>query len=455
VKNSLFAFLLLNLITTGIVHAQDENVFGNIEIDLEDSGSNQTGFSVLGWVAEKAAYGLEVPDPLFSRTDTEANKLESSLFLQVDIDLDSKSQFRLSGKYYRDEVFRLNEDTPYSRDERDLFRNRAELRDFYVDRQFENGMYLKFGNQIVAWGLSEFLRVTDLVNFEDQYAFGQLDLQDIRIQVPAALFSFSLGEWTFNNVVTHRAGRNFVAPAGDEFDQWIALRDQDLSLNRHRPEDEFEYFFRATTQYRRGDLQIVAADLNENNLTVSSITGLRSINPIVNFSQNRMQALGVAANFVSGPWVLFGEAGIHKNRTVRPNNESFFRQINGWDQKDQVLNVLGVEYDGFSNTLLSLEIDNVHTNDHDQFMQARKNQLSAGARLYWTGFNERLSVLGVVNQLANNAGRFGRLSIDYNWSDNLDLGLMWVDYHSSEGSVLHNFRNNDVVQLQLRFSFQN
>lgn len=434
--------------------AQDDDLFGNIAIDLNGSGTRQSGFSVLGWFSEKIGYGLEAPDPIFSRSEAELTKVETSLFAQVDIDLGSKSQLRLSAKAYHDEVYRLNQDTPYRQEERNLFRNRVELRDFYIDRQFDNGMYLKLGNQVLAWGFAEYLRVTDLINSEDQYTLGQQDLEDIRLPVPALLFSFNLGDWVFDSVVAHRAGRNQLAPAGDEFDQLIALRSQDLNFNRDRPEDEAEYFFRASTHYQRGDLQIIAAELNENNLTVERITGLSSGNPIVNFSQNRMQAIGIAANVVSGPWLLFGEVGLHRDKAVRPDNDLLFRQVDGWDLKDQLMSVVGIEYNGISNTLLSLEIDNVHTNDHDQFMQAEKDQLSAGARLYWTGLNQRMTVIGVLYHLADNAGSLGRLSIEYNWSDNLALGFMWVDYHGQRGSVLRDFRNNDVVQLELRFSFQ-
>jgi len=32
--------------------------------------------------------------------------------------------------------------------------------------------------------------------------------------------------------------------------------------------------------------------------------------------------------------------------------------------------------------------------------------------------------------------------------------MLWVDYHSAADSILYDFRNNVVLQLQLRYNFQ-
>ena len=33
-------------------------------------------------------------------------------------------------------------------------------------------------------------------------------------------------------------------------------------------------------------------------------------------------------------------------------------------------------------------------------------------------------------------------------------GLLWVDYGSDRGSIFYNFRNNDILQIHLRYNFQ-
>lgn len=435
------------------IRAQDD-FFNTIKVDLNSSGNvSDRPYSLIAWITEKVSYGLEDPGTLFSRQFSELNKVETSLFVQIDTNISAGLNLRISGKYYHDAIYELRDDNEYSRDERDKFRNRFEVKDFYLESQYGNGFYVKIGNQILAWGMAEYLRVTDLINTEDQFTFGQQDLEDIRLQVPAVLVSYSLGDWVLDGVLTHNAGRNDIGPEGDEFDQFISLRDSPLSLSRLGPEHKTEAFVRASTHYGRGDLQFVAGEFNDNALSVDRIFAVGSISPQVNLTQNRMRAVGFAANWVKGSWLIFGELGAHFDKAVRPGSDSFFRPSNGWDEKDQILSVLGVEYSGFRNLLLTLELDNVHSRDHDDFMLEDEDQTGFGARLYWTALNDRLQVLAVWNE-PNNSSRFARLSIDYHWTDNLELGILWVDYHSETDSVFVEFRNNDVFQIQLRYNYQ-
>ena len=429
--------------------------FNALDVDIEsnDSRANEN-FSVIGWVTQKVSQGIERPGVLFSRQDRDLNKIETNLFAQLDTTLGEGFDFRISGKVYHDEVYRLNEGIDYSSDETNEFRNRFEVRDFYIEKQYNNGFYFKLGNQILAWGLAEYSRVTDLINTEDQYTFAQQDLEDIRLQVPAALLSYSAAEWTFDGVITYRANKNYTAPIGDEFDQFVALRQAGIRVERDSPDKEAEYFFRASTHLSQGDLQLVAGEFNNNALSLEEITAERSANPLFQYGQNRMRAFGVAANWAEGSWLYFGELGLHLDKAVIPNRDSVFRQLGGWDEKDQILSVLGVEYNGFRNLLLTVELDSTRTKNHDAFMYADKNQTSFGARLYWTALNEKLTVVAVRNELANESGQVSRVSVDYNWSDSVELGLLWVDYGSDRDSIFYNFRNNDILQVHLRYNFQ-
>lgn len=447
--------LALSSLLTVPVAAQDNDFFSNLEVGDQDGQTGSDGpLSLIGWITAKASYGYEQPDPPFSRTGREITGAETSLFAQLDWRLAEQINLRFSGKAYHDAVYELEDDTRYSAAEKNLFRNRYEIKDFYLETSFDNGVYLKFGNQIQAWGFAEFLRVTDLVNTEDQYTFGQQDLEDLRLQVPAAQVSKSLGRWVFDGVVTYRAGYNDLSPSGDEFDPFIALRQPGYLIDRNDPDDQAEYFLRASTSYASGDVQIVAADFNDNRLTLDGISGASSVTPLLHVSQQRMQALGLAANRVSGSWLWFGELGLHQNVPVMPARNDIYASEAGWQERDQLLGVLGLEYHGFTNTLLSLELDTIQTRGSMTGLGVDRSQVSYGARVYWTGMNERLEVLSVVNALSENQGYLTRFTLDYNWSDNWKFGLLWMDYSAEQDSVYRPYRNNDLLQLNARFSFQ-
>ena len=445
--------ITFSILLTPLPSFAQDDFFSTVEVSDDGKQSIDQSFSLIGWAVQKVGYGLEAPGPLFSRQQRELNRVETSLFAQLDVPLPDNSAFRISGRALHDEIYRIK-DNDYTYDEVNEFRNRYEIRDFYFEKEFDNGLYFKIGNQILAWGQAEYLRVTDLINIEDQYTFVQQDLEDLRLQIPAALLNFDLGSWSIDAVYTYDADTNNLAPELDEFDPFIAFRSNGTFIIEEVPEKEQEVFFRASTQLARGELQFVAGEFNDNLPTLIRLEALGSPNPRLYFSQNRMRALGFSANWVEGSWLFYGEAAIHTGKRVRPNLETFFKKVGGWDEKEQLLSVLGAEYNGFENLQLAMELDLIHTRAHTSSMLLAEDQIGAGVRAFWTPLNQRLQILAVWNELVGSTGRVIRVSADYNWSDTIDFGLLWVDYQTESDSPFVPFENNDVIQLQLRYSFQ-
>lgn len=87
---------------------------------------------------------------------------------------------RASGKAYHDEIYRWRPQLPWSTAEIREFRSRYEVRDLFLELPLGEAAHLRLGNQIIAWGVSDYLRITDVINPEDQYTLGQQDLEDLR-----------------------------------------------------------------------------------------------------------------------------------------------------------------------------------------------------------------------------------------------------------------------------------
>jgi hypothetical protein len=449
-----FCALFIPLLAIPSIAVAQADFFSELNVDINESDTGDSPFSILGWVTQELSYSFEQSTPPFSRTERQFSQVETSLYTQIDWRLQESLSFRFSGKVYHDAVYEIKDDTPFSSSERDLHRNRTEVRDFYLEKTFDNGLFLKAGHQVQAWGFAEYLRVTDLINTEDQYTFGQQDLEDLRLQVPALQLSFSWRDWVLDGVVTYHAGFNDLAPARDEFDQFIGLRRDNWLIDRRDPENDSEIFVRASNHYADGDIQIVAGEFNNNQLSFDRISIPESGNPVFHFSQERLQALGMAVNHVAGSWLVFGELGLHRNSPVMPLESQNFIRFDGWQERSRVLTAVGIEYSGFPDTLLSLEVDNIHTRGEVSTLGIERNLTSFGTRLYWTGWNERVQLVSVWNKLADDQGYLGRLSFDYDWSDNWKFGLLWVDYSAKRESIYSAFRNNDMLQLNARFSFQ-
>lgn len=432
-----------------------EDFFSSLDVAIDPSGTrSDSPLRVLGWITEKVSYGYETPQAPFSRTDRQLTQMETSLFAQLDWRAGENLNIRVSGKAYHDAIYRFDDDTHYSTSERNEFRNRLEVKDLYLETRLRNGPYLKIGNQILAWGYAEHLRVTDLANPQDQYTFGQQDLEDLRVQVPAALVSMPFGNWSLDAAFTYRAGYDYMAPAGDEFDQFIGLRGTGFLIDRQSPKQEWESFLRASRSSSAGDLQVVLAEFNSNRLGLAGVQEETGGQTVLRFSQQRMRALGVSANRANGSWLMYGELGLHVDAPLLPELDRVFAGPGGWERRNQLLGVVGVEYNGLRNTLLSLELDSVRTHGSTEHLYVDSHELGMGTRLVWNGWNERVQVTSVWNRLSDRDGHVSRLSVDYDWSDNLRLGVLWMDYGAQRDSAYHAYRNNDMLQLNLRFSFQ-
>ncbi len=443
---------LLFVLTLFSSHAcSQSNFFEPLDVQVDSNDEQQLG--LLGWLVEEVSYGLQDPGAGFARTEAGINKIETRLYLQFDKEIGNGWGFRLSGNFFHDEVYRLVDEPDYSRAEVSEHRNRYQIRDFYLEHETESDLYFKIGNQIIAWGQAEYLRVTDLINIENRYTLGQQDLEDLRLQVPALLSSYPLGDWQLQGVVTVRAGMHQLAPERDEFDPFIGLRQSGVRPEILDSDKEHEVFLRLARQSSAGDLQFIAGEFNDN---MPTGIGVRPgiLAPVMRFQQQRVRAAGLSANRVSGPWLAFAEAGLHKGRTLQPAIGTLAAISNSWESRDQWLGAIGLEYSGVENLLLSVEIDTIHTRQDTAGLMVDRNQTGYGARFLWTALNERLQILGVWNELPDATGQVTRLSASYDWSDAISLGALWVNYRSQTASIYSLYRHNDVLQLQLRFNFQ-
>ncbi len=450
----LLIFFLAFAFTPSLSLAQDD-FFSDIEVDVDSANASISDkpWSITGWLKEKVAYGLKDPGQAFSREHADFDKVETSVFSRLDWQLGDALAMRVSAKISADAIYQLKDEDSFHQDEVDEFEIRFELKDFYLESQFTDSIYLKGGQQVLAWGQAENVRVVDLINTQDRFTFGQQDLEDLRLPVPALLTSLSQSSWVFDGVVTFKAGSDDIAPALDEFDPYVNFRNNGIYLSSQDPDNELEFLIRASTHYQSGDFSIVIADVNENSLSVDSIDFI-GMQTLVEFNQDRFKALGMSVNWTGGSWLVFSDMGVHFDKALQPNGNSIFQFTNGWLEKDQFLFAAGIEYSGWNQWVLTFEADYINTMDHDSRLQVDRNQLGFSGRFRWDGMNDRIQILGVWSQLPDDNGRIARLSVDYEWSDALEFGLLWVDYRADASSLLGNFRNNDVLQLQLAYSFQ-
>jgi hypothetical protein len=444
---------LFTLCLTCSAAASDDDFFSNIDIsDIDVSEVQDRPLQYSGWLKQSLSYGLAAPREEFSRSQAEMNGLITSVQGQVDWQQSSKMSYRFALRALYDAHYQL-QSNDVSQEELSELEARVELKDAYVDAELADNLYLRFGNQIIAWGEADTLTITDVVARKDLRTFGQADLEDTRLQVPAAKLSYSLEDTTFEGVLTFQAGSDEIAPSYNEFDPYIRLRSAGADIHQAYVNNAWEYFFRAQHKFAGGEWSLVLADANNNELSVKQIDIAQQA-PLITYQQKRFQLIGAAANWVQGLWLWKAETGMRFNTAMAPNEALFFNTTSGWQQHNQLRSMLGLEYVGFGDVSFTFELDHAYTQGDTERLLIDKNQVGFSSRLYWQDVNDELTVQADWTRLLNNQGDVIRLSLDYAWTDALTSRFFLTAYQADNiDQSLYDYRNNDMVAVELKYGF--
>jgi hypothetical protein len=122
--------------------------------------------------------------------------------------------------------------------------------------------------------------------------------------------------------------------------------------------------------------------------------------------------------------------------------------------------MLGLEYTGFSETLLSLEMVNRHLIDFDPRLKAppdgiRENQFRAVFRAQKDFRHDSLHLTFLASMFGpkGDGGAFQRLSAAYDVRDNVSVTVGVVTYQSGDRPFFRNIGDNDRLFFDARYFF--
>ncbi|HSG93342.1 MAG TPA: DUF1302 family protein, partial [Methylotenera sp.] len=303
-----------------------------VDIDVNVDNLDQLPSPNKWFIRQLFSYGLEAPGQRFSRSNAGFNKVETSVKGEFSHTFSERISGRIEAEAFYDAIYRLDTDIQASSLELSEFETRYQLRDAYLDLSLTEQWHLRLGNQIIAWGQSDAVVIADVIAPHNNYTLLQADLRDVRLQVPAAHFTRSDSNLTLDIVLTYDAGFNHLAPLGNEFDPFISLRDLPQQLAQNKADNKTEYFLRLKHNFHGGDISLIIADANNNNLTLQHTTPEQ-----FTFSQDRFSALALTSSLSQGLWVYKAELGVHHNKALMPAATQFNNYLAGWPEHDQLL----------------------------------------------------------------------------------------------------------------------
>ncbi len=428
----------------------DNDFFASIDLAESSGRSSATEKTMASrWsIKQLASYGLADPGNSFARTESGLNKMETRLQGELDFRFTTAVAGRVELEYFHDAVYSLNGDIHPSSEELDTFRNRVQARDIYLDLDLSPVWNLRAGNQIVAWGQAETLIINDLVAPLNNYTIMQADLKDLRLHTPAIKLTRSDATLTLDGLVTYDAGYNDLAPEGNEFDPFIQLRNLPFTIKKHKADRRSEYFFRVKHSFKGGDISLILADANHNELSLANTSA-----DTFYFTQERIQALGLSGTYNKGLWVYKAEMAFHHNKPLMPETGAFMDYLQGWEKRDQALAMVGFDYAGFGDATFTLELNAVHTSGNTRPLAVDTNEVGATTSVHWSDENQKFNVNLHLISLLDGNGVIFRANTEYSLTDNLKLGSLLVTYDAGREDSLFVYRNNDAIQFYAQYFF--
>ncbi|MBU2884142.1 hypothetical protein KO507_00030 [Gilvimarinus agarilyticus] len=410
------------------------------ELDLDSPWTHRT------WLQQKTGYGWHTPGVAASRDQAALTRTESQLFGEVGW---RQNTWRLqaSGSLLHDwlpdlENWGAFSGYDFTEQQNQQRRWRLQLADTFVEWQ-DNDWWVKAGYQTLAWGESESLKITDVLARRDQRWPGQADLEKLRLPVPAV-------QVTWNNqldwvTLIHPLPDRMPA-AGDEFDPYVELRQQQSELNliqEHETRPGFAIRWRQ--QWQGLDAQWMLADVTsyESELTVFN-TG--PLGADVHLSPWRQQVLGGSAQWVKGSWLLRTEQALHNNVRVTQQNPQA-----PWQKTRQWRGMLGADFNGISDLLISAEYSWLYIKNRIPTLGEQRYQPAASGRIQYTLYNDRLTLEAYAQSITGDEGSLIRLQADWTVSDNFSVSLSAIEYDAQQADLLHPYRHNDSLLLSMRW----
>ena len=330
-------------------------------------------------------------------------------------------------------------------------------KDLFLDVTSDNGLWIRLGNQIVARGELESVKITDVVNPIDVSSPGQVEFKDIRLQVPALFVSVPVGNSTAELILTNKAGSDQLGTVepGSAFDYSILNQEifsllpngANVLVEEMEPSDTWELIGRVNFKLNGGDISFIAGEINWNQSTLQEIKDTDDIS--MNYGYDRVDIIGISGNIARGNYLLKYEAALNDGRKFQKINP-----LEGSSYHREVIAGVGLEYSGLDDTIISFEANNSNIRNYLSDLLVDENENGFIIQGRWSGLNNLLNITGAFNKLSGDNSTISTFFVEYDLSDAIQLDGRIIIYDAKDSSdLLYNFQDQDVVKASIKYSF--
>jgi hypothetical protein len=452
----------------------------------EASGSLSLGASI-NVVPHRSSIGPDPSDPFEGTDYLGVQRFRTRGDLQVDVELPFDWELRAQGFLWFDFAYLMHGRDSYTDAVLNDYEFVAEVLDLWVGGTLFERLDVKLGRQVVNWGRSDTLRVTDVLNALDNREPGLTDIENLRLPATMAKLDYYQGPFTFTALVVPEIRYDYNPPAGSDFftlpnlgdlppplpplsldDVLAGLDPADLTnldfQNQRVPRwgANPEYGGAIDGIFSGWDVSFYAARIyqNQTSLTIG-IPGSGVESALVS---DRVTMIGGGGNYTLGSWLFKAELAWFKDldyvflQPVPPTSGAVYEVAR--IRSGRVDFMGGVEYYGIQDTTIALEVVNRHVIDWDPLLDylptyVEENTVEYALRVSSDWMNARLhtTLLALVLGARGEGGAILRGEVGYDLMDALVLSGGFVGYVPGRRPPLDGWGRNERVFLQLKYSF--
>ncbi len=391
-------------------------------------------------------------------------RIKGGLTLEMKHGEDWQSKIDIMAWY--DTAWAINGRGDYTQDVLDTYESFYDIKDAYIQGYLSKNIDLKFGRQVVIWGKSDSIRITDVINPLDNREPGMVDIEDLRLSETMTRLDYFFGDWGVSGIIIHEPRLEIEAAFGSDY------RPSDAFGNpipyaqfpdRKEPSwniDNTQYAVSLDGRFSGWDLSLYAANVFDNrfNIEVTNTAPVRYY--------NKINMLGIASNIVSGSWLFKAESAFINDINYRSTNK-----------KNRLDMLIGFDYMGIKDIVLSLELADRHIFNYEEQMLTltleesaqqgsipdfvRQDSIQMAFRSSYTFNHDNATVNYLLSLAGGNGpgesfdGGFQRLWIDYKYTDSISLNAGIVDYIGGDSLIpfYHAIEKNDRIFAEARYNF--
>lgn len=394
------------------------------------------------------------PDP--GETDWRGlSRLRWEAGLDVESDLPVWGRLRADARAWHDSAYAFHGKSNYTDAVLDTNETELEIRDFFIEGRLSEHLDLRVGRQLVVWGKSDNIRVTDRLNPMDLREPGMVDIEDLKLPVTMTRMDGYFGNWQISAMAIHEKRFNTLPAWGSDFNPLDAPYPAENSPPENLSDTEFALALKGV--FSGWDMSIYLADLYDQ----SPYARIRktAFPPEPEMAYARLNMVGADAVAALGNWLIKVEAarleGIRFSAVMNGDTGSISQPDHDYTTFDLLA---GVEYSGWTDTTISLDGLWHHIRNFDQGAKQageKENRCQVALRVTRDLMHQRLTLtlLGMMYGEKAQDGVMGRLSAEFDLTDRLVLTTGAVVYGSGDLVQFKNAGDNDRIYVDVTYSF--